>query len=178
MQVSIAFSGAAGTGVMTAGNVLGKILSEMWYFVVWDKQYESIIKGGNNLFVLYISDKENYFSKKIDHFFAYDKYALERNEPVYEIADIYEISKTEAKHQNTFSVAAAMKILGLDLSIIEDIFKNKFDGAVLDDNLADLKAGYSFVEKNAFSLKHLWKKKVFITGNQAIADGAVGWCSS
>lgn len=83
MKFSIAFSGPAGSGINTCGTVLGKILSEYGYFVYGDKEYSSLIKGGNNIFILYISDTHHYISNKIDHYIYFDAFAREKNSTIY-----------------------------------------------------------------------------------------------
>jgi Pyruvate/2-oxoacid:ferredoxin oxidoreductase gamma subunit len=85
MRIAIWFSWAAGTGVNTSGLLLGNLLASKGYTILGDKEYASIIKGDNNNFFLYISDqKEEYFlDKTIDFFFAFDDYAISKNEKIY-----------------------------------------------------------------------------------------------
>jgi len=170
MQVSVAFSGPAGTGIMTAGSFLGKLLSKKWYFVVWDKEYESIIKWWNNLFVLYISDEKNYISKKIDYLFYYNAYWLEKYESLYEVWKSFDVKKTEANYQNTLSIAMACKILWIDLSEIEDLYKEKFGSKkdVLEKNIEDLHKGFDMVDKWVVEIWDLGVEKEFLHGNEVI----------
>lgn len=111
MKISIAFSGPAGSGINTCGTVLGKILSEYGYFVYGDKQYSSLIKGGNNLFILYISDTHHFISRHIDHYLHFDALAVEKNSPIYTFGMQYFIDKKECKNQNSFALGLAAKIL-------------------------------------------------------------------
>jgi len=173
MKISVWFSWAAGTGVLTAGNVLWEMLAQKWYLVVWDKQYESIIKWWNNLFVLYISDQKNYISKQIDYLFAYDQYAVDKNSSVYHLGEIHMIEKSQANRQNTFSIAACIKLLGLDLDEVKALFEKKFKWEVLEKNLNDLDAGYAFVQESKFQLGKIGDAKMWMSGNEAIAEGAV-----
>jgi len=176
MRVSIWFSGAAGTWVVTAGLSLGKILSKKWYFVVWDKEYESIIKWWNNLFILYVSDEWNYISKEIDYFFAYDQYAIEKNEKVFDLKNIYEIDKKECNHQNTCSIAMAMKVLWMADQELKTFFEEKFakKPEVLEKNFADIDKGFTLIEKSELDLsKSVGDEKLFWHGNEVIAEWAV-----
>ncbi len=173
MQMSIWFSGPAGAGVMTVWNMLGKLLAKKWYYVVGDKQYESIIKWWNNLFVLYISDQKNYLSQHIDYLFSYDAYALEKNESVYEIGKNITINKADCNYQNTYSLAMALKLLWLKLDETKSYFEKKYDGDVLEKNLSDLDSWYAGMETWNQILQDLWTAKEFLTGNQIIAEGAV-----
>jgi len=176
MRVSIAFSGAAWTGVVTAGYFLGKILAAKGYYVIGDKEYESIIKWGNNLFVLYISDECNYISKKIDYFFSYDKYWIEKNQKIYDLKKIIEINKADCNYQNTYSMAMALGILGVGHDELKSMFEEKFGKKpdVLKSNLDDIDKWGSMIEKSEFDLSaKVDSVKAFLHGNEIIAEGAM-----
>ena len=105
MQVSIGFSGPAGSWVNTAWIFLAEILSQKGYTVLGDKEYASIIKGDNNCFFLYVSDDEKPFiSRKIDFFLAYDPYAISKNESIYELKNTFMIKEEPCKYKNTSSL--------------------------------------------------------------------------
>lgn len=91
--------------------MLGKILSDYGYFVYGDKEYSSLIKGGNNIFVLYISDTHHYISSHIDHYIRFDAFALEKNSTVYTFGTQYLVDRKEYKNQNAFALGLAAKIL-------------------------------------------------------------------
>src|SRR5574344_542234 len=99
MNISIGFSGAAGTGVNTSGMLLGELLCSKGYTILGDKEYASIIKGDNNDFFLYISDDHPFITKKIDHFFPFDDYAITKNEKVYILKKIHKLKKTDIKYK-------------------------------------------------------------------------------
>ncbi len=174
MKVSIAFSWPAGTWIVTIWIFLWKILSNMWYYVVWDKEYESRIKWWDNLFVLYVSDKWNFISKKIDHFFYFTKYWLEKNESVFDIDRVYEIKKSDCKYQNTYALSMACKTLWIDINMVkkqfEEKFKNKPD--VLEWNFFDIEKWYKDTDTNVI-LKDLWISKVFLHWNEVLAEWAI-----
>lgn len=111
MNISIAFSGPAGSGINTCGTVLGNLLSEYGYFVYGDKQYSSLIKGGNNIFVLYISDSGPYISNTIDHYLYFDAFALGKNSSIYDIKIQYFIDKKQFKNQNSYALGLVTKLL-------------------------------------------------------------------
>ncbi len=176
MRISIGFSWAAGTWIVTAGLFLWNILAKKWYHVVGDKEYESVIKGWNNLFILYISDEEDYISKKIDYLFAYDSYAIERNEKIYEIGKAYDVKKSECTYQNTCSLWAAGKLLWLWLNELEDMFKDKFGHKpeILENNLKDLNTGFILVEEEIVNLDaSIWAERIFYHGNEVLAEWAI-----
>lgn len=150
MKVSIGFSGPAGSGVNTAGIFLAEILAARGYTVMGDKEYASIIKGDNNCFFLYISDEEEVFIRKqIDFFLAYDPYAVSKNEPIYDLKNVFMIKEEKCKYKNTFTLGAALRLLNLPLeegkTILTRQFAHKsFAQEVMDQNFADLEAGYNY----------------------------------
>jgi len=54
---------------------------------------------------LYISDKPNeYFvNENIDYFFAYDDYAVTKNQKIYSMKNIFNIKESPAKYKNVFA---------------------------------------------------------------------------
>lgn len=115
MRIAIGFSGAAGTGVNTSGMLLGELLSKKGYAIIGDKEYASIIKGDNNDFFLYISDKDYFITQKIDHFFAFDDYSITKNEKIYKLKKKYNVGKKDTKYKNVFCFGAALKLLGISM---------------------------------------------------------------
>lgn len=134
MKITIGFSGPAGSGINTCGVVLGKILSEYGFFVYGDKEYSSIIKGGNNLFTLCISDTHHFISRHIDHYIYFDAFAREKNSTVYTFCQEYFIDRKVYKNQNTFAIGLAAKILGIEQEVIEKTFLKRLPPLVQEDN--------------------------------------------
>ena len=92
MQVSIWFSWPAWSWVNTAWLLLAEVLANKGYMVYADKEYASVIKWENNCFFLYISDQDEVFVRKhIDYFLAYDQYAVDKNEKIYDLENVYMI---------------------------------------------------------------------------------------
>ena len=178
MNISISFSWPAGAWINTAWIFLWECLSEKWYYILADKEYDSIIKWWNNVFTLYISDTRNFISKKIDYFFAYDDLAVERNNKVYDLKNIIKIEKTECKYQNVYSVGSAFKILWLDLELGKEKLAKVFSWEVLENNLNDFENWYNKIEKKSelISLdlnQNIWNPRKFMFGNEVIVEWAV-----
>ena len=186
MQISIWFSGPAGSGVNTAGILLAELLAQEGYTVLGDKEYASIIKGDNNCFFLYISDKEQPFIRRqIDYFLAYDPYAISKNESIYDLKKVFMIKDEKCKYKNTFTLGAALKIFGISLeegkSLLEQQFSEKqFSLEVMNQNFLDLEAGYQYIIQNCGEAcdivncsKAIWTPKQFMYGNELIAKGAI-----
>lgn len=186
MQISIWFSGPAGSGVNTAGILLAELLAQKGYTVLGDKEYASIIKGDNNCFFLYISDEEQPFIRRqIDYFLAYDPYAVSKNESIYDLKKVFMIKDEKCKYKNTFTLGAALKIFGISLeegkSLLEQQFSEKeFSPEVMNQNFLDLEAGYQYIIQNCGEAcdivncsKAIWTPKQFMYGNELIAKGAI-----
>lgn len=186
MQISIWFSGPAGSGVNTAGILLAELLAQKGYTVLGDKEYASIIKGDNNCFFLYISDEEQPFIRRqIDYFLAYDPYAVSKNESIYDLKKVFMIKDEKCKYKNTFTLGAALKIFGISLeegkSLLEQQFSEKqFSLEVMNQNFLDLEAGYQYIIQNCGEAcdivncsKAIWTPKQFMYGNELIAKGAI-----
>lgn len=186
MQISIWFSGPAGSGVNTAGILLAELLTQKGYTVLGDKEYASIIKGDNNCFFLYISDEEQPFIRRqIDYFLAYDPYAVSKNENIYDLKKVFMIKDEKCKYKNTFTLGAALKIFGISLeegkAFLEQQFSEKeFSTEVMNQNFLDLEAGYHYIIQNCGEdcdiincSKAIWTPKQFMYGNELIAKGAI-----
>lgn len=186
MQISIWFSGPAGSGVNTAGILLAELLAKKGYTVLGDKEYASIIKGDNNCFFLYISDEEQPFIRRqIDYFLAYDPYAVSKNESIYDLKKVFMIKDEKCKYKNTFTLGAALKIFGINLeegkTLLEQQFSEKeFSPEVMNQNFLDLEAGYQYIIQNCGEAcdiincsKAIWTPKQFMYGNELIAKGAI-----
>ena len=186
MQISIWFSGPAGSGVNTAGILLDELLAQKGYTVLGDKEYASIIKGDNNCFFLYISDEEQPFIRRqIDYFLAYDPYAVSKNESIYDLKKVFMIKDEKCKYKNTFTLGSALKIFGISLeegkSFLKQQFSEKeFSSEVMNQNFLDLEAGYQYIIQNCGEAcdivncsKAIWTPKQFMYGNELIAKGAI-----
>ena len=178
MKFTVAFSGPAGTGVNTAWLIVWNYFSKLWYDVVWDKEYQSIIKWWNNTFINYISDNWKFLSSNISLFFAYDSLAITRNEKVYNLKKIIEIEKTDMI--NMVSVAMFFTIIWKNIDEIEQIVNNYFWNKKISEiiqkrNQEALLKWYELakdLEKIDLEIENIWERE-FIDGNYIMAEWAV-----
>ena len=178
MKYTVAFSGPAGSGVNTAWLIVWDYFTKLWYDVVGDKEYQSIIKWWNNTFINYISDDWKYLSSNIDLIFAYDKLAITRNEKVYNLKNIIEIEKTDML--NMVSVAMFFTMIWKTIEeinqIVKDYFGNKKIPQIIQErNDKALLKWHELAkdfEKIDLEIKNNWKKE-FIDGNYTVAEWAV-----
>ena len=182
MQVSIGFSWPAGSWVNTSWLLLAELLSNKGYTVYWDKEYASVIKGENNCFFLYISNENEIFiSKEIDYFLAYDQYAIEKNEKIYNLKNTFMFKDEKCTYKNTFAFWAAIRVFWIPLEewkqVLEKQFKEKkLKKEIIDINFQDLENGYEYVMNcwwEACKIIHFDKiigeKKHFMYWNELIA---------
>ena len=182
MQVSIWFSGPAWSWVNTSWLLLAEVLANKWYTVYGDKEYASVIKWENNCFFLYISDKDEIFiSKKIDYFLAYDEYAIEKNQKIYDIENSFMFKNEKCTYKNTFAFWAAIRVFWISLEewkqVLEEQFKKKnLTKEKMDINFTDLENWYDYIMQcwwEACKIIHfnktIWEKKHFMFGNELIA---------
>jgi len=183
MKFTVAFSWPAGSGVNTAGLIVWKYFSKLWYDVIWDKEYQSIIKWWNNTFISYISDNWKFLSSNIDLFFAYDNLAITRNEKVYNLKKIIEVEKKDMI--NMVSVAMFFTIIWKNINeinqIVNDYFGNKKIPEIIKKrNQEALLEWYELakdLEKVDLEIKNIWERE-FIDGNYIVAEWAVdAWLS-
>jgi hypothetical protein len=60
---------------------------------------------------LYISDLNYFISNQIDYFFAFDDYAISKNEKIYKLKKTYNIKDQNVKFKNVFCFGVSLKIL-------------------------------------------------------------------
>jgi 2-oxoglutarate ferredoxin oxidoreductase subunit alpha len=182
MHVSIWFSWPAWSWVNTSWLLLAEALANKWYSVYWDKEYASVIKWENNCFFLYISNEEDIFiSKNIDYFLAYDEYAIEKNQKIYNLKNTFMFKNEKCTYKNTFAFWAALRVFWIQLEegkeILEKQFKEKnLTKEKLDLNFTDLENWYQYIMhcwweacKIIHFDKKIWEKKHFMFWNELIA---------
>jgi 2-oxoglutarate/2-oxoacid ferredoxin oxidoreductase subunit alpha len=179
MRIAIWFSWAAGTGVNTSGLLLGNLLASKGYTILGDKEYASIIKGDNNNFFLYISDQEeeHFLDKTIDFFFAFDDYAISKNEKIYIFKNTINVKDQACKYKNMFCFWAAIKAINIPLEEGIKIIKEQFKAEVIEQNITDITAGYEYMQTlqihDGDRSKSIGNPKTLMFGNECIAKWAI-----
>jgi len=174
VRISIGFSWSAWTGVNTSGMLLWELLSQKWYTILGDKEYASIIKGDNNDFFLYISDTNYFITQKIDHFFAFDDFAITKNDKLYKLKKKYNVSKQKTKYKNVFCFGAALKLLGVDINESKKLLEKSFQWEMLDNNIQCLNEWYDSIKTSVENLSaNVWPEKIFTFGNEILGKWAM-----
>lgn len=179
MRIAIGFSGAAGTGVNTSGLLLWNLLASKGYTILADKEYASIIKGDNNDFFLYVSDQpgEYFLNKTIDFFFAFDDYAISKNQKFYTLKNSINVKEQVCKHKNVFCFGAALKAMNISLEEWEKLIREQFSGEKWEENITDLIWGYAYMQwiwaHDGDRSKTIGNPKTLMFGNECIAKWAI-----
>ena len=185
MRMNILFGGKAGQGINELSIMIGKVATNLGYWVFNYKDYQSLIRGGHNFNVLCISDKPiKSYDNKIDLLVALDQNTIEFHKD--ELSDKNEIiseeiinsrglireHKLDKKVVNAIYAGSVIKKLGIELNELESVFNENFSGEILKHDILAAKLGNELVEEK-YSLKKVGDKKYFINGNYGIAIGAI-----
>ncbi len=157
MHLNIKVTGPAGLGMNSTADIIAEIFAKMWYEVIGDIEYQSLIKWGVNWFDINISENSKYISKKSDIIIAFNDTCLEKTLPMlveggFVIANKKWVDKVESKwvsirnsynvceleiedkYENTYLLWVLAKLLNLDLEIIfeeiETVFWKKWEETV------------------------------------------------
>ncbi len=143
MNLTIKVTGPAGLGMNSTADIIAEIFAKQWYKVIWDIEYQSLIKWGINWFDINISDKSTCIYKKVDVILTFNDTNLEKTLPLLkkgwyiisnkkwieklvvkkpDIFGDYNVLDLEIadKYDNTYLLWMLAKLLSLD---IEDIHK-------------------------------------------------------
>ena len=202
MKLNIRVTGAAGLWMNSTADIIADVFAELWYSVIWDIEYQSIIKGGINYFDINISDDQSMaLSKYVDILIALDDKNLKANlEDLrkgsiiiankkwtsklinsgvdltqYRILDI----ETTSKYDNTYLISLLAKLLSLPSENIHGaiarIFKKKGD-EVVAQNISvfeDILANYILPFVYHIHINKIWEVKKISYWNKMIALWAI-----
>ncbi len=175
MEVNILVGGAAGQGMETVMNLLGKALVREGYSIIYTKDYMSRVRGGHNFSRLRIAAGTPWSTvKAIDIMVALNEetYRLHAADLVPSAKIIYDpglfsLPQDEARGipveltklgeeaggkvmSNTVAVGALLVLLGLDTSAVEKLLQETFvtKEGVAEKNIRALKAGYETASRH------------------------------
>jgi 2-oxoglutarate/2-oxoacid ferredoxin oxidoreductase subunit alpha len=189
MFYSIIVGGAAGEGSKKTGAVVASILHSYGYYVFIHEDYESLIKGGHNFSLVRFGDEPvEAISEKIDFLLALNQDTVNRHQAQEIIFNSEQVKDVKGIGlpieqitqemggipimKNVALIGALAKRLGIPWSTVKKVIEKEMPKKT-EINVLITKKGYDSVE-NKYSLKKLNKKKTeLVTGNEAIARGAV-----
>ncbi len=193
---TVTIGGKAGEGVKAFGKLFSKIISQLGYYIFVLDDYPSLITGGHN-FNKISFDKKPLYSHYVetDVLVAIDEKTIKqhKNELKKGGIIIYDSNSVKSKGigvpsldivnevggtrimRNVALLGALSFVLGIDFKYVEKVLKETYPKAV-EKNVAIAKKGYEFAKKNSkkvMVLKKIGSPKDIMTGNTAIAYGAV-----
>ena len=193
-EYSILVGGEAGEGSKKAGLMIAKLLSNFGYRIYIYEDYQSIIKGGHNFSLIRASEKRVLSSNGgIDFLLALNEDTSKRHLKKLDDKDhmIYNLDAFSSKKgigvpidsitkelggisimKNTALVAAFAKTIGIDWGTVRKVFKVELP-IETDKNLEIAKKAYDRVERKLKIEKLKNGKKPLVSGNEAIALGAL-----
>jgi 2-oxoglutarate ferredoxin oxidoreductase subunit alpha len=200
MEVQIRIAGAAGQGIQTAADLLGRSLSRAGSFVYLYNDAESRIRGGLNFSHLRCSDQPLHgISQQVDilvaltdaavtefaHLVAKNGIILCNRENTHPRTAPFTLASLLAEIGNEkalalLSAAIICALLDIPKELVEALVRDHFgSGKVLDSNLLALELGYRKARDldNAarFRLAHTPPKapRLWLAGHESVALGAI-----
>ncbi|OGW27755.1 MAG: 2-oxoacid:ferredoxin oxidoreductase subunit alpha [Nitrospirae bacterium GWC2_57_13] len=188
MDYTIRIGGAAGQGIQTIGETLGRVFVRTGYFVFTHQDYESRVRGGHNFYQIRVSTQPVYASRDgIDILVALDsetipRYEKERTRRAQVVYDSSALKKTYegpafidipfaklAKEHggspimaNTVATGAVLGMLGMELdallAIIAETFGKKGE-AVVSANRKAAQAGHELAVEQCVTCSFAGEKK-------------------
>lgn len=166
MEYSIIFAGKAGQGANTISEIFSKVLVEKGFYVFNSRDYQSLIRGGNNFNEVLISDKPIFSNEsKFDLLVALDENSVKLHK-----------SKLKKKGKilsgsgnNILFLGKLFKLFNLEFSLLNKEIKEIQN---YDSNLIQAKKGYE-EEISCFELKNLKNKLRFYTGSNALSEASL-----
>ncbi|MCX8084822.1 MAG: 2-oxoacid:acceptor oxidoreductase subunit alpha [Calditerrivibrio sp.] len=199
-MLKIKLGGPAGLGIMTSGLILSKLFKRLGYHVHGYPEYPSLIRGGYNSYLVVIDEQYvNAPYNSFDILIALTDVAIQREqitEKMYVILDkentkniaelkcrfvdipfkkiLQEFNFNEIA-KNSIAMGALLKLLKLDFSLLEVLFKEVYPSEKLFEiNRSAALAGFNFTEEGVdFKSVKADQNRIVLTGNEAICLGAI-----
>ncbi len=172
MRFNVLFGGKAGQGPNILTHTLARALVRLGFYVFYSRDYQSLIRGGNNFNVLTFSNEPVYSNDfDMNILVALDENTLNIHKNRVKKGTVV----LSGKESNMNFAGKLFKILGLDFELLNE--ELKVLGKRYDENLSESKKGYE-VAKQIFSIENIEgvlgsDSKVFRNGSMGIADGAI-----
>lgn len=195
MKYNILIGGYAGQGMDTLGILLEKILKRKGYHVFSNKDYMSRIRGGHNFTQIRFGTQPVWgHDPRLDVIIALDQNTIDihmerlgeggvllcdqdMGSPDKRVIQLpmKDIAKEigNPRVMGSVAIGALIKILGISLDRVEEVFGERFEKETMDSNLRAFKQGYGQVEKHFEAQGAGEDNHILLNTNQAIALGAL-----
>jgi 2-oxoglutarate ferredoxin oxidoreductase subunit alpha len=195
MHYNLLIGGAAGQGIDTMAAILGKLLKKEGYAFLTTFDFMSRIRGGHNFILIRFGDSPVYsHSMVLDGLIALDDTSvnlhieelkpegfilcdekIKTNDKRAIKVPLTEIAKELGNPRVAGSIATGvvLKLFGLSLDGIKEILANELDEKYIAINLKAYDKGFALVETRYEKLKTDFSDYMIISGNKALALGAL-----
>ena len=212
---SFLIGGEAGAGISRSGFLLAKACMRGGLSVFGVNDYQSLIRGGHNFYIVRISDGEIYSQPDhVDLLIAlnaqtvlrhkdelvsgggiiYDENDIDLKAETFDRKDLklypiplkkIVVDELKEPHnlimRNTVALGATIALTDYDFALLEEILRDTFKPEVAESNIKATRKGYDYIKQNfksefEYRLKKTetaGKKRVFLTGNEAVGLGAL-----
>jgi len=212
---SFLIGGEAGAGISRSGFLLAKACMRGGLSVFGVNDYQSLIRGGHNFYIVRISDGEIYSQPDhVDLLIALNAQTVLRHKDelasgggiIYDENDIdlkaetldrkdlklcpiplkkIVVDELKEPHnlimRNTVALGATIALTDYDFALLEEILRDTFKPEVAESNIKAARKGYDYIKQNfksefEYRLKKTetaGKRRVFLTGNEAVGLGAL-----
>jgi len=198
-ELSVLIGGKAGDGVKLGSNIIARLFNRLGYNVFVYEDYPSLVRGGHNFAVVRASDKHvSANSSVVDVLIALNQETVEKHAQnikdeglVIFDSDVVKtdmisgvgrigvpLSKIARDNglplivRNIISFGVLAKLLGVDFSVVEDSIRAAVSKKV-EENINVARIGFDTIETKKKIPKLDNALKPLITGNEAVALGAV-----
>ncbi len=212
---SFLIGGEAGAGISRSGFLLAKACMRGGLSVFGVNDYQSLIRGGHNFYIVRISDGEIYSQPDhVDLLIAlnaqtvlrhkdelvsgggiiYDENDIDLKAETFDRKDLklypiplkkIVVDELKEPHnlimRNTVALGATIALTDYDFALLEEILRDTFKPEVAESNIKAARKGYDYIKQNfksefEYRLKKTetaGKRRVFLTGNEAVGLGAL-----
>ncbi|MDF2904751.1 MAG: 2-oxoacid:ferredoxin oxidoreductase subunit alpha [Herbinix sp.] len=192
---NILIGGAAGQGIETTAAILQKFFMNSGYYVFAVRDFMSRVRGGHNFTLLRIGKERVYsHSLKLDGIVAFNEetvhlhleelksegfilcdssYAVDDDRKI--AINMVSISKElgNPRFAGMIAMGALLKLFGEDLSNTEKVLRQFVREQFVESNRKALARGHELVESRIVPLGKKSGEKIILSGNQALALGAI-----
>jgi len=195
MNFNILIGGAAGQGIDTIAAVIEKILKRKGFEIFTIRDYMSRVRGGHNFILIRFGDQRLYSQQdSLDGIIALDETTVyihsgRLKNDGFIICDngmecgdsrciklpLKDTAKNAGNIKSTgiAGAGAAISLFGLDLQFSEDVLNGIFDKESAGINIKSFKQGHTLTQPRYKIKPGNDKDKILISGNEAIALGAL-----
>ena len=192
---NLLIGGAAGQGIDTTVDMLEKFLKKSGYFVYTVRDFMSRVRGGHNFSIVRFSNEEiNSHSNVLDGIIALNEEtillhkdelrdngfilsdsSIKTDDPRAISLNMNEMAKEigNPRVAGSISIGVVLKLFGENIDNAEEVMRTSLKEEYVGINVEAIKLGFDSVESKYKKLQGNYSDHMIISGNQALALGAL-----